>query len=67
MKTEFSLTVVRGVSGLCVYLNDYRIVGEKPWGGGTITNTWKVSLKDIVRALRGAVSIVADKAIEGER
>lgn len=54
---KLSLLIVQGVGGLSVYLNDYRIAGEKPWGGGAVLHTWKVSLKDIVRALRGAVSV----------
>ncbi len=30
------ITVVAGVEGPSVYLNDYRIAGPKPWGGGKI-------------------------------
>jgi len=28
----------------CVYLNSYRIAGQKPWGGGDTTASWDVSL-----------------------
>lgn len=34
----------------CVYLNNFRIVGGKPWGGGSIVKEWKVTLKDVIRA-----------------
>lgn len=35
----------------CAYLNDFRIVGVKPWGGGSITKKFTLTLKDIVRAI----------------
>jgi len=31
---KLSLTLVDGVEGQSIYLNDYRIAGNKPWGGG---------------------------------
>lgn len=30
------VTVVRGSTGLAVYVNDHRVAGEKLWGGGTV-------------------------------
>lgn len=35
----------------CVYLNDYRIAGGKPWGGGTTTKEWLLSFADIKKAV----------------
>lgn len=36
----------------CVYLNDFRIAGGKPWGGGKKLKEWKsVSVRDVVRAM----------------
>ncbi len=46
------LQIVRGVSGLCVYLNDYRIAGQKPWGGGEVVGEYTLSHKDITTALQ---------------
>lgn len=34
----------------CVYLNDFRIVGGKPWGGGSTTAKWSLSLRELIRA-----------------
>lgn len=34
-KFEVHVSGVFGASGLCLYLNDYRVAGGKPWGGGT--------------------------------
>ena len=45
------ITVVRGVEGLSVYLNSFRIVGPKPWGGGQILLEAVVSTADMRRAL----------------
>ena len=35
----------------CVYLNDYRIAGSKPWGGSHAETTWHVTPTDICEAL----------------
>jgi hypothetical protein len=42
---------VRGVEGNSIYLNDYRIVGPKPWGGGQIIQEWDVDPKSIYYAM----------------
>lgn len=34
----------------CAYLNDHRIVGAKPWGGGATLKAWDTSLREIIRA-----------------
>ena len=33
--------VVRGPEGDCLLLDDTRISGPKPWGGGTVTKTFR--------------------------
>lgn len=35
----------------CVYLNDFRIAGSKPWGGGKTLAKWSVSAEDLYRAI----------------
>lgn len=47
----YSLEVVHGKAGDCVCLNDRRICGPKPWGGGRITSTWSVRRSDILAAI----------------
>lgn len=42
--------LVQGVAGPCVYLNGFRIVGDKPWGGGTILKRWALTDKDLREA-----------------
>ena len=32
--------VIQGVEGCCLALDDTRIAGPKPWGGGTIVHVW---------------------------
>lgn len=43
--------ICRGVEGLCIYMNNYRIVGNKPWGGGSILAEWECSDEDLKRAI----------------
>jgi len=33
---KFKVAVIQGREGLSVYINDYRVAGSKPWGGGTV-------------------------------
>ena len=35
LKKEIKIEVIKGVEGYAVYIDDYRMVGSKPWGGGT--------------------------------
>lgn len=50
-KETIEVLLVHGVGGFAVYLNGYRIAGEKPWGGAPITNSWKVDSKDVLKAI----------------
>ena len=45
------LEIVSGVEGASIYLNNFRISGPKPWGGGKVTRSFKVSVGDIRKAL----------------
>lgn len=55
-KRSHQIDVVRGVSGLAIYLNGYRIAGDKPWGGGTVVERWKaVGDEDLRKALRMSI------------
>ena len=33
--------VIRGVEGYCLALDDKRIAGPKPWGGGDVIHAWE--------------------------
>jgi hypothetical protein len=44
--------IVKGVEGLAIYINDFRIVGPKPWGGGKIVHTFVADVKDIKEAIK---------------
>ena len=33
--------VIRGVEGCCLALDDTRIAGPKPWGGGKVIHSWE--------------------------
>lgn len=55
MSKEFKLEIIRGVEGPCISLNDYRIAGPKPWGGGTVTKSFTVDINDLIRAIPGLI------------
>lgn len=51
-KPKVFLEVVAGVEGTAVYLNGYRIIGPKPWGGGPVVHRWEVRRADIREAMK---------------
>jgi hypothetical protein len=42
---------VSGVEGPSIYVNDYRVAGPKPWGGGSNIAKWKATPRDFLTAL----------------
>ncbi len=52
MSATFTIKLVEGVEGNSIYLNDYRIAGPKPWGGGRVLHSWEVTAADIRNALK---------------
>ncbi len=49
--SKINLELVNGVEGDSIYLNDTRICGSKPWGGGRVIKKWTTSVSDIEYAL----------------
>jgi hypothetical protein len=45
----------------CAYLDDFRIAGGKPWGGGKVVKTFTVTNADLLTALRIAVPDYAER------
>jgi hypothetical protein len=43
---------IKGCEGNCITMNDYRVAGPKPWGGGIVVKNWVASVDDVIRALR---------------
>lgn len=49
---SYKLKIARWEGSIrCVYLNDYRVAGGKPWGGCTFVATFNVTAKDLREAL----------------
>lgn len=49
--------VVSGVEGCCLALDDTRIAGPKPWGGGTVIHAWETDKTYMAVDVDNAVSI----------
>jgi hypothetical protein len=49
-----NVCVVMGVEGPSVSINDYRVAGNKPWGGGKILLDVNVPLSDIKYAIKNS-------------
>jgi hypothetical protein len=48
------VALVSGPAGLSLYINDTRVAGDKPWGGGRMIEDWRVDLTDVKAALRAS-------------
>jgi hypothetical protein len=48
---KINIVYCKGSSGGSLYINDFRVSGSKPWGGGTTIKEWDISLKDLKNSL----------------
>ena len=48
---KIRIDCVRGEAGDALYINEYRVAGVKPWGGGRVLMSWMVDKKEIMTAL----------------
>lgn len=51
-RKEVKIEIVSNQTGGCVVINNYRVAGGKPWGGGTILKSWKCDVRDILDAIK---------------
>lgn len=52
LKEKIPIMHCAGVEGPSLYINNYRVCGPKPWGGGKVIKEWKDAEKgDILHAL----------------
>jgi hypothetical protein len=42
--------ICEGVEGPSVYINDYRVAGPKPWGGGKISRRFTARIESLKTA-----------------
>ena len=77
---QITVELIKGVQGYCVGVNNYRICGPKPWGGGSIERAWKTTKNDVLAAFLSpderhqwladdltVVSVNSHTALEAER
>ena len=51
MRETVTVTIVHGVEGNSMYVDNYRVAGPKPWGGGTTISEWVVRSEDILKMI----------------
>jgi hypothetical protein len=56
------ICLVTGPAGLTLYINEVRVAGQKPWGGGRMLEDWRLDLEDVYAALQTSVSRKAHHA-----
>ncbi len=42
---------IKGIEGACLVVNDNRVAGPKPWGGGQTIHDFEVDKAELLRAL----------------
>ncbi len=53
-KKKVKIETIRGVEGNSIYINDIRVAGNKPWGGGKVMDSWISDDLTIKNALIGS-------------
>lgn len=53
------ISVIDGVEGLCLGINERRVAGPKPWGGGHVIKEWDVEIAEIIHALTDVFDPIA--------
>lgn len=51
MDEKTTITVISGVEGYSIYINNHRIAGNKPWGGGKVVCEFSVDKNKILAQL----------------
>ena len=59
---KIKIEIVSGVEGPSVYINDHRIAGNKPWGGGTVLVSTEVTAEEFEECFRGMYELVEKKS-----
>jgi hypothetical protein len=54
-RRPIKITVISGVEGPSIYINDLRVAGPKPWGGGSIIAEVYTRTIDVAEGLLGRV------------
>lgn len=68
MKVPYAtFEIVSGVEGIALYVNDYRVSGPKPWGGGTSLHFWTVPADDLRHALEQAPRAMERRPVKAKR
>lgn len=49
--------VVAGSGGNALYVNDYRVAGGKPWGGGSVRYSWAAKPEDFIKDIQSATNL----------
>jgi hypothetical protein len=48
---KINICIVDGCEGICLYVNNTRIAGPKPWGGGKTIKEWNIDKGKLEEAL----------------
>ena len=51
MSKKVTITIVNGVEGKSCYINNRRVCGNKPWGGGTVVYESEVDFDTLMKAI----------------
>lgn len=65
MTDKVTIQVMSGPEGPCISINDYRVSGPKPWGGGNLTAEYEADVSHILSAV-GGVSLGKYRALEAK-
>ena len=47
MNKEIKIDIISGCEGDCLSINDIRVSGSKPWGGGRIKQSFTIDIEEL--------------------
>jgi len=54
-KEKLTVEVIRGVEGHCLGINNYRVAGPKPWGGGKVIHRFRCTADEALASTKEVV------------
>lgn len=47
-RERIEILEISGVEGNSLYIDDFRVAGGKPWGGGSVVQKWSVPISELL-------------------
>lgn len=57
-------TTTIDIVGGALYIDEYRVAGGKPWGGGSVSKSWTVKRSSLKKDLEYVIKCLEQEVVE---